>query len=61
MLKYPNDRVDGHVLLRNGEGLFFVPDFKRCHESESDVVNAIRYCRAFLILANRVSGENHGN
>ncbi len=54
MLKYPHDRIDGHVMLSGPNGLF-LPDFSRDHNRGSDVGNALKYCGIFLRLANRLS------
>lgn len=53
MLKYPDDRFDGYVVLVDGNGDMFVPDFVKNYEPDTDAGNAIRYCRAFLTLAAR--------
>ena len=56
MLKYPNDRVNGYVLLSvNGE--FYLPewDLTRTNESRGSVEgDNLKYAGAFLQLAKRM-------
>jgi len=60
MLRFPEDRVNGFVMLTDGNGTLFVPDFTRTYDAGGSVINAAIYCRAFLILANRYQQkENH--
>lgn len=53
MLKYPQDRHKGHVLLENGKGDYFVTDFKRTYESEMG--GYLKFCGAFLVLSKRLA------
>lgn len=48
MLTYPHDRVNGFVLLSDGAGNLFVPDFTRLNRLP------IEYCQAFMTLARRM-------
>lgn len=57
MLKYPNDRYNGYVLLSDGDGNLFVPDFSRAQEGETELSSAIKYCGAFLVLAHRLDRD----
>lgn len=53
MLKHPNDRHDGHVVLSDGNGELFVTEFNRLSENHA-LTDALRYCRSFLILSRRL-------
>ena len=52
-LPYPLDRVDGFVQLTDGNGHAFVPDM--AEPTGNIVADALRYCRAFMTLARRMS------
>lgn len=47
-LKYPDDRANGYVLLTDGKGNLFIPEFTRIQDS------ALGYCRAFMDLGRRL-------
>ncbi len=53
MLKYPNDRVNGFVLLSGANGNLYVPDFIKTYDRGSDEGNAMAYAGACLALARR--------
>jgi len=50
MLPYPQDRVNGHVLLSDGGGNLYVTEFKK--DGGSNV--ALSYCRACLEFGKRI-------
>ncbi len=57
MLKYPSDRYNKFVLLsyyKNGETIFYVPDFERAYDAGSDAANALKYSGACLVLSKRL-------
>lgn len=53
MLPYPHDRFDSHVLLTDGSGNLFVPDFSRYHDRGSECGNAMKYVGVCIILSKR--------
>jgi hypothetical protein len=57
-MKYPHDRVNGYVLLTDGNGNAYVPewDLTRTGESRGNTHgDAMKYAGACLQLARRVS------
>lgn len=56
-LKYPHDRVNGFVQLKDGDGKLFVPEFNRFSQ-DSNEGDAMKYAGAFLILAKRLDEQN---
>ena len=57
-LQYPQDRVNGFVQLKDGNGNMYVPDFTRSYNQGSNEGNAMAYAGAFLKLAKRVWEHN---
>jgi len=56
-LKYPHDRVNGYVQLKDGNGNLYVPDFHALG-TENDAGESMKYAGAFLILANRIIDDH---
>jgi hypothetical protein len=57
-LKYPHDRINGYVQLTDGNGNQYVVDKKR---TGNDVLDAINYSKAFLVLASRLDNVHNHN
>lgn len=64
MLKYPHDRHNGYVLLIDGSGNAYMPDWdleRTCESRGSVVGDAMKYAGAFLVLANRYTKHKEGS
>jgi hypothetical protein len=53
-LKYPDDRHNGFVLLTDGNGTPYIPDFTSGYDFGSKTANALKYAGAFLKLAKKL-------
>lgn len=54
MLKYPNDRYNGRVLLTDGNNQPYVPRFTRDEPKEAtEWLTFVRYWRAWRVLMKR--------
>lgn len=53
-LKYPNDRINGFVQLKDGNGKPYVADFIRSYDCGVDAGNAMKYAGAFIVLSKRL-------
>jgi hypothetical protein len=59
-LKYPHDRFNGYVLLTDGDGQPFIPDWdlKRDNTDRgSEVGDAMKYTGAFLQISKRLGAS----